>query len=251
MKSKALLFGINYVDNPESKLRGCVNDVINMSTYLKTVAKYDSVDVFTDEDDYNSVTARGITRGIYHLAIQSHRRKLERVWIHFSGHGTSITDVDNDEVDNKDECIVPADYKRAGVITDDTIKLLLNMFHKNTKVICVFDCCHSGTIGDLQYKYEARSNPSVQNTRTECKSKVVLISGCKDSQTSADAYNVNNLHKFSGAMTSCMLLALKNHKHPKVFDILDDLRSFLKSKRFSQIPQLTSSFIIDEEFELN
>ena len=251
MKSKAILFGINYIHTPSARLRGCANDVKNMSEYLKTSAKYDVVETYTDEDDYQSVTARNICRGIYNLAIQSHRHKLERVWIHFSGHGTSIRDTNRDEVDGKDECILPSDFKRAGVISDDRIKQLLNMFWKDTKVVCIFDCCHSGTIGDLTYKYESRKEPSIQNTKTTCKSKVIMLSGCKDNQTSADAYNVNRKHTFSGAMTSCMLLALRNHKNPKVLDIVDDLRSFLRSKRFSQIPQLTSSFVVDDLCELH
>ena len=249
MKSKALLFGINYINTPESRLRGCVNDVKNMSAYLTTVAKYDVVDSFTDEDDYESVTARSISRSMYNLAVQSHRHRLERVWIHFSGHGTSIRDKNGDESDKKDECILPADYKKVGVITDDNIKRFLNMFHKDTRVVCIFDCCHSGTIGDLPYKYDHRSY-SFENTQNNCKANVILISGCKDHQTSADAYNVNYKHSFSGAMTSCLLLALKNYNSPKLFDILDDLRSFLKTKKYLQIPQLTSNFIIDDAFEL-
>lgn len=251
MKSKAVLFGINYIHTPSARLRGCANDVKNMSEFLKNTAKYDVVEMYTDEQNYQSVSARHIVHSIYSLAVQSHRHKLEKAWIHFSGHGSQVYDRNRDEKDGKDECILPSDFKTVGVITDDRIRQLLDMFWEGTKVVCIFDCCHSGTIGDLTYKYEVNGAHSIQNTKRKCKANIIMLSGCRDNQTSADAYNVNNKFMFSGAMTSCMLLALKNHPNkPKVLDIVSDLRSFLKSKRFSQVPQLTSSFIVDNSIEL-
>ena len=247
MRSKAVLFGINYVRTPEARLRGCVNDVNNMADYLKTSGGFDVVETYTDETNYHSVTGKAIINTLYRLGVESHRRRLERVWILFSGHGTSIRDYDGDECDRKDECILPSDYDTRGVITDDLIKRLLRVFHENTKVTCIFDCCHSGTIGDLKYKYVSNGKCIRDNHFVSCKANILMISGCKDDQTSADAYNVQGRRTFTGAMTSCLLLALRNNSSTKIFKVIDNLRSFLRSKRYSQVPQLTSSFELTDE----
>lgn len=244
MKSKAILFGINYYGHKDALLRGCANDVRNMSSYLKNKANFDVVKVYTDDDgDDRKVRGHSIVNSLYKLALDSHRFKLDRAWIHFSGHGGGIRDYDGDELDGKDECILPVDYRQCGVIHDDLIKRILRYFHPYTKVTCVFDCCHSGTIGDLHYHYLDRRNWRVENDQSKCRADVLLLSGCMDDQTSADAYNVRGRREFSGAMTSCLLLALE--QSTGVFDVVDRLRATLKHKQFTQIPQISSSRTID------
>lgn len=245
MKSKAVLFGINYYGNKDALLRGCVNDVHNMAGYLKDKAKYDSIKIYTDQFDNHKVTGQSIINSLYKLALDSHRYRLERAWIHFSGHGCGIRDYDGDEKDGRDECILPVDYQNCGVIHDDYIKHILRYFHPDTKVTCVFDCCHSGTIGDLHYRYLDRSNWRIENERSKCRADVLLVSGCMDHQTSADAYNVRGHREFSGAMTSCLLTALE--QSTKVMDVMDRLKAELRRKRFTQIPQISSSKVITDE----
>ena len=55
---------------------------------------------------------------------------LTEIFFHYSGHGSQIRDVaSGDELDGRDEIIVPLDFRRAGIITDD------DLFHiiKNVK----------------------------------------------------------------------------------------------------------------------
>lgn len=249
MKSKAILFGINYVYTPSSRLRGCVNDVKNMGKYLSEKENYDVVKIYTDEDNEAKTRGHSIINKIYKLALDSHRYKLKKAWIHFSGHGCGIDDQTGDESDGKDECILPSDYQQSGVITDDLIKRVLRHFHKNTAVTCVFDCCHSGTIGDLKYVYKNDRNcPEKINKLSKCQANICMISGCMDYQTSADAYNVQGKRQFSGAMTSCLLQVLKDEKN--IMKVVKNLRQLLKQKRFTQYPILTSSFIIPNNYYL-
>lgn len=247
MKSKAILFGLNYINTPSARLYGCINDVKNMAKFLKEEAKYDVVREYTDEHNMSKVTGNYIINAIYKLAIDSHRYNLDRVWIHYSGHGCAINDRDGDEKDGKDECIVPADYYN-GVITDDLIKRVLRYFNKKTQVTCIFDCCHSGTIGDLRYEYRIPNVCSLDNFKSKCRANVLLLSGCMDHQTSADAYNVQGKNQYSGAMTSCLLMSMK--ESPKVFETFVKLRKYLKEKNFTQIPILTSSFRLDSKTTL-
>ena len=247
VKSKAILFGINYnTSHKDARLRGCINDVRNMANFLEHTAKYDSVKLYTDEENDYPVSAHRIIYKLYKLAIDTHRNNIRKVWIHFSGHGCSIPDNSNDEIDGKDECILPSDYKKSGVITDDVLKSVFKYFHKDTKVVCVFDCCHSGTIGDLCYRY-VNNNCHVENHVSRCMADIIILSGCADDQTSADAYNVCNRHQFTGAMTSCLIECLEennNFENKDVFYIIDMVHDNLIRKRFTQIPQITSSKIL-------
>jgi predicted transcriptional regulator len=77
-----------------------------------------------------------------------------------------------------------------------------------------------------------------------------MISGCRDDQVSADAYNVSGKKQFSGAMTSCLLECIKYRKivnnEVNVITLVNDVRSLLKQKGFSQIPIISSSRMITE-----
>ena len=56
-----------------------------------------------------------------------------------------------DEVDKKDECLVPIDYAQSYFIKDDDINAHLVDQIKGTKFFGVIDACHSGTIFDLRH----------------------------------------------------------------------------------------------------
>jgi hypothetical protein len=234
-----LLFGINYVATRSSRLRGCWNDVSNMRAYLNSKG-YRCI-AHTDGKPQNQTTKFGMIDEITKLAKMTHTEDVDRVVIHYSGHGSYVRDTSNDEKDGKDECLVPSDYAQHGMLLDDEINALLCLFHPKAHVTCIFDCCHSGTIADLKYKYVNKSK-IVENGKDACQASVIMLSGCMDSQTSADAYNVLGARKFSGAMTSCLLTCLKDVKNKQnVFQLLDALQSELRFKRFKQVPQLCTN----------
>jgi hypothetical protein len=243
MKSKAILFGIDYLTSP-SPLRGCSNDVKNMSSYLQAHLGYDSVKTYTEQDNPTKVTTQGIIRLMYKLAIDSWSLQLDRALIHFSGHGTAILDRNGDERDGKDEAICPVDYASSGVISDDILLRLFRYFNPATRLVCVFDCCHSGTVGDLQYSLSETNVQQIENQKT-CPGNVVMISGCQDHQTSADAFNVSGRAQFSGAMTSCLLDCVRYRRMlsgtVSARTLVNDVQQLLRKKGFSQVPVLTSS----------
>ena len=83
-------------------------------------------------------------------------KKDDIVYIHFSGHGQQVTDVNGDEIDGWDEAWIPYDaYLMYGKedkgekhLTDDEINVLLagirNKIGNNGKLLVVVDACHSG-----------------------------------------------------------------------------------------------------------
>lgn len=231
---KALLFGLNYKNTP-NQLNGCINDVHNMKGFLSE--KGYQVTIHTDEDIPTYTTATGILQKLNNIVAESWKEDLTHVWIHYSGHGCNVKDVSGDERDRKDECLVPSDFKHRGLVKDDYIRDIVKNFNPKTKVFMVFDCCHSGTMADLPYHYITHT-PTKEND-TIMKSNIVMISGCMDVQTSADAFNVNHLYKYSGAMTSCLLKVIESSKD--IFDLIHALNDELKQRNFTQRPQLSSS----------
>ena len=86
--------------------------------------------------------------------------------------------------------------------------------------------------------------------------EVRMISGCRDSQTSADVSNVANFSlpdpagRAGGACTSAMLKVLyKDHHAPdedlSFQEVLLAMRGILSQGRFTQVPQLSSSRPLD------
>lgn len=243
-KSRALLFGLNYAHAPDATLNGCINDVKNMAAFLGTQIPDIKCEVITDDVDRLNTSAQGLIRKLYELATRSFSEDLDFVWIHYSGHGSYIRDRSGDERDGQDECLVPSDFKTAGLISDDILQSLLRNFNPKTRVVCVFDCCHSGTIADVKYSWDSKNIMTTENSKCVVKSKVITLSGCTDQQTSADAYNVMNDAKFTGALTSCMLMSLQKTPELRydVFKLADTVRALLKERNFSQYPKLCSSY---------
>ncbi len=242
IKSKAFLFGLNYAGTP-SALQGCINDVKDMADFLGTKLKI-PCEVYTDETTPESTTAQGLIGRLMDITLQSWSDNLEFIWIHYSGHGSYIRDTNRDELDGQDECLVPSDYAKSGMISDDMINIIFRRLNPKTRVVCVFDCCHSGTIADVKYRWEDERRCSVENIMCQVRAKVMTFSGCMDSQTSADAFNVDGTNKWTGALTSCLLEVLKSN--PKigqdVFLVLTAVRKKLIEKRFDQVPKVCSTY---------
>ena len=241
-KSRALLFGLNYAHTTSSKLNGCINDVRDISEYLTTRFAMRCA-TYTDDVDLENTSGMGMMRQMYSMAVASYRENLEVVWIHYSGHGSYVRDAGTDELDGRDECLVPSDFATAGLIPDDYVNDLLALFNPATRVICVFDCCHSGTIGDLKYSWEGPTRALMENALCEVKCKAITLSGCLDTQVSMDAYNVSGDNRYTGALTSCLLSVLREDPTlaKNAFAFMTKLRSKLAACGFKQTAKLCSS----------
>ena len=163
IERRALLIGINrYAAAALPDLRGAVNDTIMMRQVLESRFGFSPEDirVLTDEQ----ATRQGILSAISQLVDATGPRDV--VYIHYSGHGSQVRDLNNDETDGggMDETIVPHDGRTDDIadITDDELGALLNRLETEHAVI-VLDSCHSGT-GTRSSKVIPRSIPN--DTRT-------------------------------------------------------------------------------------
>jgi len=85
----------------------------------------------------------------------------DTVFVHYSGHGSQVRDLDGDEPDGLDETICPVDARTEGVpdITDDELGRILGRLRANSAVV-ILDSCHSGTaLRAAPANIQARSVP--------------------------------------------------------------------------------------------
>ena len=239
---KALLIGINY-NGTSSKLNGCINDINSVSTLLtsKYAFKPESITKITDE------TKQKPTRDVILASFAQFLAsgvEGDLLFFSFSGHGSYTLDRNNDETNGNDEMLISSDLK--GILDDELKSLIQNNLKKNVTLFALFDCCFSGTVLDLKYQYLdslVNDASSVNNNDAETKGNVIMISGCNDAQTSADAYIDK---KYQGAMTWAFISVITTLTTPPSWrDLLVKMRAKLKTSQFTQLPQLSSGCFID------
>lgn len=250
-KCKALLIGINYIGKG-GELNGCINDVENVRKMLVKLNPDIELNILTEERA-KKPTKRNIIQGFRWLTANNH--KYDKIFLHYSGHGASVKDRNGDEDDNCDETLVPLDYQKNGLIRDDDIHRLLVKKIK-TDFFAIMDCCHSATNLDMKFRYECspifkrglnkycyknyNTNYKMFKSKSSFKTNknIIMISGCMDKQTSADAY-IKNIYQ--GALTYNFLETLKNNNYDMTYSqLMKELHLRLKFKGFTQKPQLSS-----------
>jgi hypothetical protein len=235
---KALLVGINYI-GMDCPLNGCINDIENMRDILKNEFGYNDITMMSD-NTIMKPTRSNIMKELLNLILSD----ATDLYFHYSGHGSQVRDVNGDEADKMDECLVPIDYEINGMILDDELKGILQCLNSNKKLTMVLDCCHSGSGVDLAYNVYERAGKlallcdpkmKINNTR----GKVLCISGCKDIQTSADSFEMG---QYQGALTYSLIQAIKKIKKPvrTLENIYRCLRATLINNHYSQIPCISA-----------
>lgn len=252
-KAAALLIGINYIMDTQNRLNGCHNDVMNMANMLVNRYRFpkSQVQVIADTSvqQVPFTTREAILCRLYELALKSWRDDLEIVFFHYSGHGSQQRDFNGDEADGLDEGICPCDFDKSGLIIDDELLHIFKQFNPKTKIVAVFDCCHSGTILDLPYQYNSDGQPNVTPTSSSqtLLPNLLMISGCIDSDVSADAYD-NSARKYGGALTMCLMRAIEDSDTDKsVLSLHRRVVEYLKRGTYGQRPVLSATFSIPQD----
>jgi hypothetical protein len=241
----ALLVGCNYSKDPVNRLQGCINDVVNMSQTLVDAFDYDLNNIFILRDDSSVATSMPTRANIIAAltALIAKSANLDEIWFHYSGHGSQVKDTNGDELDIRDEVIVPTDFRTAGLVLDDDIFAIIQ--RSKCKTVLLFDSCHSGSICDMQWSYEVTGQTGkwirTSNKAITSNPNIFCFSGCKDTQTSADAYDPFQVQSV-GAFTCAFLYALRlNHMNVDIYKLYADVCTVLKNAGFSQIPVFSSS----------
>jgi len=281
-KKKALLIGINYRDTP-NELRGCINDINNHKATLKKFFGYEESEMMMlseDESKENWPYKQRILEGFQWLLQGA--TEGDQLFLQYSGHGSQMTDRTGKEPSGLSDCICPLDCDKpwpAHIILDTEIHTYVyDKLPKGVKLTCLFDCCHSGTMANLdvnrglrpataraisspeEYRGSRRMDPprdvaepaKIDPEGTDVgpptgfrraiqghSDKLVWVySGCQDEQTSADAYEDG---MYQGAFSWAFRKAMEEHRWSmKHADLIVRIRSILR-RRYTQIPALSTT----------
>ncbi len=270
MKRKAFLVGLNRYPDPRNNLKGCVNDVLLMAKTLRDHYGFggsSDVNLLTDE----RATTANIRKGLEWLV--GGATPGDSLVFHYSGHGSQVRDVHGDELsDNLDEIICPYDLDWNNPFTDDDLAEICKGIPKGALFTVVLDCCHSGTglrnylRPDLPIRYKFLPAPVEVRHRSETrienrgidrsvtmsgpdknlpvrrfgisvtKTNAVLIAGCRDDQTSADAWIDGDYH---GALTYYLWRSIRDMKWKTTYrKLIVATGSALADHNYDQVPQL-------------
>ena len=146
---RALVIGLGeQQDKSWAKIHGD-NDVMYVRAMLEH-AGYSEIDTLVNKQ----ATKEGIVAAFQNLANKCDNGDM--VYIHFSGHGQQVTDVDGDEEDGWDEAWIPYNayfrydeqkYRGENHLIDDEINVLLTNIKGKIgctgAMLVVIDACHS------------------------------------------------------------------------------------------------------------
>lgn len=265
MSKKALLIGVNRYRIPGADLRGCVNDVNNLAGVLVEFYGFKKADIaiLTDQKATQAAMQKGIR------ALVSGGRKGDVLLLHYSGHGANVPDKNGDEADNRDEILCPHDLDWKKPLLDDWLRTTFDRLRAGVSLTVIMDCCHSGTNTRALFPSDAKRVPRYlpnpwdimaeesgrklrgklsgtlrrSTVATRKRSDIVtvdipevLVTGCRDTQTSADAFLGGS---YNGALTYALTTVLREAKgdighrelHARAL-------VWLKREDFDQVPQL-------------
>ena len=259
---KALIVGINNCGLPGADLNGCVNDAEMVWKLLTEMYGFDpdNIRVVTDEraGKYEILKRLGwLFEGV---------KAGDELVYHHSGHGSQMRDRDGDELDDqKDELLIAYGHSWDDPLLDDDIAIAFKNLPEGVSLTMLCDTCHSGSISrelfgnpvewkpkflpppfDIAARSLGRALP-VKHVGAKDKApdtqRHILLSGCRDDQTSADAVIDG---KWGGALTVTLVKVLRDCPDWDWVHIHEEVLKRLSAQGFSQIPQLSGMAALRE-----
>lgn len=203
------------------------------------------------EENITSLSNETATKQAIVASLNDVREKAQRgdaIYIHFSGHGQQVTDLDGDEDDHFDEAWVPYDaakryesgvYEGQNHILDDELNLFLNGLRAKVgpqgKIVVVSDACHSGSgsRGSIDDELPVRgtnerfiipiAGPNVK--KKEAPVNWLYVGACKPYQTNHEYYSSDG--HFYGSLSFVIVDSRQDMVNSSYKDILDIWRSRL------------------------
>lgn len=257
---RALCVGINDYPLRGSDLRGCVNDATAWSSMLSDHFGFASGDIEMITD--KTATKQTILAKLDHLLAGAKRNDVLVFTV--SSHGTYLADTDGDEgADGArfDEAICPWDMKD-NLIVDDELRQRFSNLPTSVRLTMISDSCYSGSVSrgpamptpdDRRSRFvdpsllglrqlppsqiqAARSSRRVGEKFPESKMREVLLSGCRDNQTSFDANIGGTYH---GAMSFFAQQLIGNANYDLTYrQLWDQLVVRIDREGYPQEPQM-------------
>lgn len=224
-----LTIGLNSVDPAgyngwAGPLKACENDARDIAA-IATAAGFTGASLLT-----NQATSTAVLAGLYKAA--STLESGDLFLLFYSGHGSQIGDVTDEEEDQLDETWCLHDR----MLVDDELYAMWSKFQPGVRILVMSDSCHSGTVARVRdyllmaertaltreeeveappatkvlplgqawelYQQNKATYDSLQyvagpSEKAAVGASIILISGCQDDQLSQDG-SVNGV--FTGAV---------------------------------------------------
>jgi metacaspase-1 len=211
---KAVIVGINQY--PQSPLQGCVNDAQDVIEHLTNVLGVSHACIVPLYD--GRATKRAIVESLRDaIATSSHGDQL---LFHYSGHGSQMATLDQNEPDGLEEILCPVDFDwsdPATALTDNELGAILATVPSGATLTVVLDSCHSGDMSrdnkvtprflpmpsDMAHRLASRAR--VVRTRALTRLNAAVVTACKSGETAVDTW-FNG--RANGAFTYQWLAAL-------------------------------------------
>ena len=255
---RALIIGITY--QGDKILDGCQNDVSLIVTRLKKNGLRDADIIVASDNPSEHLRHRSFipTRtNIINMFKDLFRPGAERLYFHFSGHGTIQFDPTGKESSGYDDCVVPVDWETTSMITDDELRHVIDLHRLHTQsLFMTFDCCHSGTIMDLPYNFSTHMTGQTAKVVTEHQYRMtpgncIVISACRDNEVSEDT----GKRVARGALTTIIdtWMLHFNKKSVTAREFMEYICQHMLSLGFNQHPCLSFGrpFNIDTPFHVD
>lgn len=205
---RSVIVGINYTKT-DCALRGCINDAQSFSEFLKSRTSKNPektlILFLRDDVDSKSVyypSKENIIRALKWVYSNSPVEDFEDptkdfssksadgtvVVFYYSGHGSQVYDNSGDEQDKYDETLCPVDENGNfdDYITDDEVRSVVSEKLSSSNFSLFFtDCCHSGTILDLEYVYSGGKFTRSGKYR-DTPGNIIHFGACFDRQTALE-----------------------------------------------------------------
>ena len=268
---RALLIGINHYLEPGNDLNGCLNDVRLMYKILKEIYGFTEFIILDDQ----KATKKSWLEALIRLGKKSEPGDwLAHIASSHGTQVPTTKDTFSYEIDGLDECPVPYDHSWDAPLRDDDLNHIIMSIHPDVNLFFQFDMCHSAhmlrniapvhnghpikarylppplhvTLESGELDLDDELNLASSRDRTDKmklkpflrnavdQANAILISGCKDNQTSADFYTGTTYH---GALTFYLAQTLKEAgwkiSYQKLVEIVNQK---LAKDGFDQKPQL-------------
>ncbi|MBA0576012.1 hypothetical protein Golob_024030 [Gossypium lobatum] len=231
-KKRAVLCGVSY-KKWKYKLKGTINDVMNMKTLLTQTYGFleRNVLVLTEEEsDTRLIPTKANIENCLKWLVNG-CQKGDSLVFYYSGHGLRQPDFNQDELDGFDETICPVDFLREGMIVDNDIyATIVKPLSEGVTLHAIVDACHSGTILDLEHVYERdrrrwTDNRPPSGVRKKTSGGIAYsISACEDNQVAADTSALNS-KTMNGAMTYILIDVVRGNPDITYGDLLDQIET--------------------------
>lgn len=269
----ALLVGIDNYPQPIKSLKGCVNDIKAIETYLKNQisGKWQLREprILTNEQ----ATRKAIIDGFQNYLCQAGSDDI--ALFYYSGHGgqeKAPEDFWHLEPDHLDETLVCYDSRIQDNhdIADKELRYLLSkVAQKNPRVIVILDSCHSGSgtrnipqgvrlapedtrdrplssfifAEDATFKNLLLTSSAVNKKKTGLdlpKGRHILLAACRDEQYAKEYQGDDG--KTRGAFSYFLLKSLEQTNGSLSYlDLARNIEALVKGKFPDQVPQLEAT----------